>query len=46
MDKDGNIVIEIKYDQASDFYNQFAIVTENSKEKYINHNGEVIYEKP
>ncbi len=46
MDKSGKVVIETKYDSVSDFYNQFAVVTEDGKEKYINHNGEVIYEKP
>ena len=43
---DGNIVIDTMYDSVSDFYNQFAVVVEDSKEKYINHAGEVIYVKP
>jgi hypothetical protein len=43
---DGQIAIETKYESASGFYNQFAVVTEGGKEKYINHNGEVIYEEP
>ncbi len=46
MDKNGKVVIDAKYESVSDFYNQFAVVTEDGKEKYINHNGEVIYEKP
>ena len=43
---DGNIAIDTKYDSVSDFYNQFAVVVEDGTEKYINHAGEVIYEKP